>query len=256
MSAAQPLPGAQAPAARVRYELLNTLRGVCILSMVAYHACYDLANIKGLSMPWFHTRGAYWWQQSICWGFILLSGLCWHFSRNPLKRGLIVFAAGGLISLVTVLAMPGEAVWFGVLSLIGSAMLLMVPLEKLLRKIPAGWGLAVSLLLFFLLRNVPRGTLGFEGLILSPLPDWLYVTDWLAPLGFHTSAFVSSDYFALIPWLFLYLAGYFLWRVLERSPRVLAALRRGVPPLSFLGKHSLLIYLLHQPLLMGIFMLV
>ena len=67
--------------------------------------------------------------------------------------------------------------------------------------------------------------------------------------------FHSSDYFPLIPWMFLYLCGYFLWRAVGHRRRVMEKLKPGFAPLAFLGRHSLLIYLLHQPVLMGVFLL-
>ena len=63
-------------------------------------------------------------------------------------------------------------------------MLLMIPAERAVRRIPAGAGLAGSLVLFALLRNVNRGTLGFEGLILAELPAGLYRDPLTAYLGF------------------------------------------------------------------------
>lgn len=51
-----------------------------------------------------------------------------------------MFGCGWVVTLVTVLFMPEEQIWFGVLTLIGSCMLLMVPLEKLLRHVPVGVG--------------------------------------------------------------------------------------------------------------------
>ena len=150
-----------------RIAALDALRGLNLLSMIAYHICWDLVYLFGMDWSWYRGTGAYIWQQSICWTFILLSGFCWPMGRRPLRRGLTVFACGWIITLVTVIFMPDEQIWFGVLTLIGSCMLLLIPLERGLRYVPAGAGLAVSAALFALLRNVNRGTLGFEGLVLS-----------------------------------------------------------------------------------------
>ena len=57
----------------------------------------------------------------------LLSGYCWSLGRRHLRRGLTVFAAGALVSAVTLIAMPENAVRFGVLTLLGSASLLLIP---------------------------------------------------------------------------------------------------------------------------------
>nr|WP_326186133.1 heparan-alpha-glucosaminide N-acetyltransferase [uncultured Oscillibacter sp.] len=215
---------------------LDTLRGVTILSMIAYHACWDLVYLFGADWPWYHGTLAYIWQQSICWTFILLSGYCWPLGRRHLRRGLLAFGGGALVSAVTLLVMPEDGIFFGVLSLLGTAALVTIPLDPLLRRIPARAGLAGSFLLFLLLRDVNSGYLGFEGAHLLALPEGLYRNLFTACLGFPPAGFHSTDYFSLFPWIFLFLTGYFLYR-----------LRR----VSAMGRHSLVIYLLHQPLVYG-----
>lgn len=242
----------QTEAKRPHYDLLDTVRGLCILSMVAYHGMYDLVDIIGLGAPWYTGLPGYIWQQSICWTFILLSGMCWQLSRHHVKRGLLLVGCGAAITLVTGWVMPSQRILYGVLNLLGLSALLLIPLEKVFRKIPAWAGLAGALLLFALTRNVSRGSLGFEGLVLCPLPEWLYTTDLFAVVGFHSPSFWSTDYFPLLPWFFLFCAGYFLWSGLSKSSRAKELLQTGVRPLSFLGRHSLVIYLLHQPVLMGV----
>ena len=242
----------QTEAKRPHYDLLDTVRGLCILIMVAYHGMYDLVDIIGLGAPWYTGLPGYIWQQSICWTFILLSGMCWQLSRHHVKRGLLLVGCGAAITLVTWLVMPSQRILYGVLNLLGLSALLLIPLEKVFRKIPAWAGLAGALLLFALTRNVSRGSLGFEGLVLCPLPEWLYTTDLFAVVGFHSPSFWSTDYFPLLPWFFLFCAGYFLWSGLSKSSRVKELLQASVRPLSFLGRHSLVIYLLHQPVLMGV----
>lgn len=238
---------------RPHYGLLDTVRGVCILSMVAYHGMYDLVDIFGLPSAWYTGLPGYIWQQSICWTFILLSGMCWQLSRRHVKRGLLLVGCGAAITLITWLVMPSQRILYGVLNLLGLSALLLIPLDKVFRKIPAWAGLLGALLLFALTKNVARGSLGFEGLVLCRLPRWLYATDLLAVVGFPSPSFWSTDYFPLLPWFFLFCAGYFLWSLLDKSPRAKALLRPGLRPLSFLGRHSLVIYLAHQPALMAVF---
>ena len=241
---------------RPHYGLLDTVRGVCILSMAAYHGMYDLVDIFGLPSAWYTGLPGYIWQQSICWTFILLSGMCWQLSRHHVKRGLLLVGCGAAISLITWLAMPSQRILYGVLNLLGLSALLLIPLDKLFRKVPAWAGLGGALLLFALTKNVSRGSLGFEGLALCPLPEWLYATDLFAVAGFPSPGFWSTDYFPLLPWFFLFCAGYFLWGLLSQSERAKERLAPGVRPLSFLGRHSLIIYLAHQPVLMGVFLAV
>ncbi len=234
---------------------LDTLRGVTILSMTAYHACWDLVYIFGADWPWYHSAGAYLWQQSICWTFILLSGYCWSLGRHRLRRGLLAFGGGALVSLVTLLVMPEDPILFGVLTFLGSAALLLIPLERVLGRVPARAGLGGSFGLFLLLRDVNRGYLGFEGIRLAALPAWLYRDMGTAFLGFPPEDFASTDYFSLLPWLFLFLTGYFLYRALEGRERG-RVLEWSVPVVSAMGRHSLVIYLLHQPLVYGLLLAV
>lgn len=233
-----------------RYALLDALRGISLLSMIGYHATYDLVAIYGVRLPWYFDTPGYLWQQSICWSFILLSGVSWHFGRSPLRKGLIISACGLLITLATAVFMPSQLIIMGVLSFIGAATLLMIPVSRLLRNADPRLAAAVSAVLFFVSRNVSSGSLGFEGFILMQLPDLFYALPGGFILGFPPAGFYSSDYFAVIPWFFLFSFGHFLWRCIEPGSRVKAALRFNLPLLGVLGRRSLMIYLMHQPLIM------
>ena len=239
-----------------RLHLLDAFRGFLMINMIAYHGMWNLVYLFGVKAGWYAGTPKYLWQQFICWSFILLSGFCWCFSRNHLKRGLLVFGGGAVVSLVTCVLMPENRILFGVLTCIGSCMILMIPLEKLLKKVPAGLGLGMSAPLFFLLRNCPKGNLGFEDLVICDLPTSLYRNNLTAYLGFPQPGFFSTDYFSVLPWIFLFVAGYFLHRVLEDRKLNAKLFSRGnVPVLNWIGRHSLIVYLLHQPILYGLGML-
>ena len=190
---------------KVRLHLLDALRGFLLLHMIAFHGMWNLVYLFGIDVPWYTETPGYLWQQFICWSFILLSGFCWSMSRNHLKRGLLVFGGGAVVSLVTCLVMPESRILFGILTCIGSCVLLLIPLEKPLKKIPALWGAVLSFALFFLLRNCGDGSLGFERLVIAPLPEALYRNHLTAYLGFPQPGFFSADYFPLLPWFFLFL---------------------------------------------------
>lgn len=239
-----------------RLHLLDTLRGVMLLQMIAYHGLWNGVNLFGLRLDWYTGTPGYVWQQSICWSFLILSGFCWSMSRNHLRRGLMVFGGGALVTLVTCILMPENRIVFGILTCIGSCVLLLIPLEKLLRKVPNGVGLVCSGLLFAVLRNCGRGSLGFEGFVLAPLPGSLYRNLLTAYLGFPPGSFFSTDYFPLLPWLVLFVFGYFLYRAVARRGLLDRLFARGrVPVLGWIGRNSLLVYLLHQPVLYGVGML-
>lgn len=160
------------------------------------------------------------------------------------------FRGGVLVTAVTLLFMPEDRVVFGVLTLLGAAMLITGLLQPLLQKIPPAAGLAVSAVLFALTYHLDERWLGFGGLRLA-LPDAWYANYFTAFFGFLPFDFYSTDYFALLPWLFLFWAGYFLHFCMGRAR--MEPLRRSVcPALGWMGRHSLLLYLLHQPVIYGV----
>lgn len=217
-----------------RYALLDELRGLDLISMMCYHGLWDVVFLFGVQLPWYTRMPGHLWQQSICWVFILLSGFCLPLGHRPLRRGLIVSGAGVLVTAVT---------------LLGAAMLITGLLQPLLQKIPAWAGLVVSLLLFAATYHTQDGfwQLGPWQIL---LPGAWYANLFTAFFGFFPRGFFSTDYFPLLPWLFLFWAGYFLHFCMGRAR--MEPLRRSVcAPLGWLGRHSLVIYLLHQPVIYG-----
>lgn len=261
-----------------RLALLDSLRGLTLISMILFHACWDAVYLLGANWPWYGSRAAYIWQQSICWTFILLSGFCIPFSSKLLRRGLEVFGAGALVMAVTCIMLPEDRVVFGVLTLIGSCMLLMVPLRKVLDRDFRGETSAESTtvrkasgvncdailfivfaILFILFKDVNYGEIGTGMLhriipaipkLTIRIPEALYANLATAYLGFPPADFYSTDYFSLLPWSFLYLCGYELHWILKAAGVLDAPiLKKEIRPLAFMGRNSLVIYLLHQPVL-------
>lgn len=241
-----------------RLGTLDSVRGITLISMILYHFCWDLKFIAGFDMPWYSSYGAFLWQQSICWTFIILSGFCMGLSKRPLKRGIIISLAGIIITAVTFFVMGDEAVIFGVLTLIGAAMIITALMENVLSRIPPEIGLAAALILFAVTRYLKDGYIGLFRLRLMDIPVFLYRNYLTAFIGLPQAFFRSSDYFPLIPWIFLFWAGYFLFGIIRKR----ALLKRGskwpeafyinIPGAAFMGRHSLEIYMLHQAVLYGI----
>lgn len=244
----------------MRYQLLDTLRGFSLVSMVLFHACWDMVYLFGYDWPWYKGTPGYLWQQSICWMFILISGFCMGLKQEgralwrDCKRGLVVLVAGILITIATLLFSPQTKIIFGVLFFLGISMILTAMLRPQLRKIPPFIGMLCVGVLFFVLRNINDGNLGFEGIVLCPLPNFLYEQGLLATFfGFQDKNFFSTDYFSLIPWYFLFLVGYFLCRCfLEKksSATLPEFFKKGIPVFKIIGQHSLPVYLLHQPVIL------
>ena len=224
---------------------LDAFRGLCILGMVLVHLVYDLTVLYGL-IQWQPPEGFRFLQQ---WGgviFFLLSGISATLGRHSVRRGLIVLGCGLVVSTVTFgmvhlgLAGNGMQIYFGVLHCLGCCMILWGVLKKL-----PGWLLAVL--------AAGMLALGFWFLFL-PGVDF----PWLMPLGLSWKGFVSSDYFPLLPYLGFFLAGALLGRTLYKNkctllPRV-DPRSPAIGLLTFCGRHSLWIYMLHQPVLAGVCM--
>lgn len=236
-----------------RQVWLDTWRGLAVVHMVAYHILWDMVYLFGWHIPWFETEAAFYWEQWIAWSFIFISGFCAVRSRHLFWRGLEIFAMGIAITVVT-LSVGGDAViWFGILSLFGSAMVLTAAAGKCLRKCPPTPGLFAAACLFFASYTLPRGffQLGFMELA---LPAHWYSGLLASFLGMKDPAFYSADYFPLFPWVFLFWAGYMAGRLVEQR-RLHITLCEKEPLFSRIGRRALPVYLLHQPVAYGLLLL-
>lgn len=232
----------------MRYEKIDSFRGFVLINMIAYHILWDAVYMYGFKLDWYRSSIGYIWQQSICWSFILLSGFCWSMGKRRLRRGVIVFISGVLVSIVTLLVMPQQRVIFGVLTLIGSAMLLMIVLEKALMYVPQIQGAIVSFFLFLTTKNMAEGYIGVKDVAQFTLPTKLYANMFTTYLGFPEKGFYSTDYFPLFPWLFLFITGYFLYRIIYGGSLLEKLRKTKLSHMAVLGRWSLLIYLVHQPI--------
>ena len=218
---------------------LDALRGICILGMVAVHGIYDLGS------PRLTGSAAYILVKD--WGgvlFLLLSGICVTLGNHWLRRGITVFACGMVCTAVTWgiyalgLAPKSIVIVFGVLHCLGLCMVLW----SVTGKLPL-WGLTAL-----------GAAAAAAGLM---LPPGIPVTfPWLIPLGLPPEDFASADYFPLLPNLGFFLLGAALGRSCYRGKRSLLPNALGESaPIRFLcacGRHSLTVYLLHQPVILGL----
>ena len=238
-----------------RYRLIDALRGLALVNMLVFHFLYDCFMVYGFDTRWALYPGVVVWERYICVSFIVISGISLNFSRHAYRRGLIVNACGLLITLVTALVMPEQIIIFGILNLIGCSMILTQTARKLLDKINPFVVAAVSFILFAFFYGVSEQYLGFFNLRLLDLPDSLYRANYFAAFGIHNSDFFSTDYFPLFAWFFLFVFGFFLWRVFC-ALRWEKVFKINIPVLGFIGKYTLWIYMIHQPVLMGICFLI
>lgn len=231
-----------------RIGLVDEVRGLALVGMVVFHAIYDLSVI--------HIRIPAWlvWVLSTSGlgiaTFVFISGAVCHLSRNNLRRGTTCLAAALGVSLVTYALMPDQIIAFGVLHCLGICMLLFPLLRPVLRCMSPSRGILLSIALFLMTNRVPEGRIGLPWLFSMELPRQWYQPGFLFPLGFRNADFVSIDYCPLLPWAFMFLAGSFFGipLVQKRLPPAVYATRSR--SLAFIGRHSLFVYLVHQPLIL------
>lgn len=229
---------------KARIWELDAFRGLCVMGMIVVHFVYDIVYLYGL-VDWQLPAAFLFLQQ---WGgvlFLLLSGICVTLGSRSIRRGLIVFAAGLLVTAVTIVMHrffsfdESVLIQFGVLHCLGICMLLW----PVFRKLP-WWVLVIA-----------GGVLAALGFYVSgirvPFP-------WLIPLGLRPEGFLAADYFPLLPNLGFFLLGAAIGRTAyKQKVSLLPDISHSLPirVLSFFGRQSLLIYLLHQPILSGILFL-
>lgn len=240
----QTIPPISHTKAHTRYLFLDELRGFSLLSMILFHLCWNIDNLLHVELTWYHTIGAQIWQFSICAVFLLLSGLCIHFTRHFARHLTTLAVSALLITTVTWFTGPHTLVVFGILHCMTLCFICYLLLRPILRCVPTSLGLLICIFLFCFTYAVPHQYIGF-GFFRIPLPKEWYASYWLSLLGLLSPDFYSSDYFPIFPNLFLFLTGYFLGRL--HLPDWMQ--KPHCRPLSWLGQHSLMVYLLHQPIL-------
>ena len=225
-----------------RIPLVDAMRGAAIVAMVIYHLAWDLSYFGFVAVNVQVDRGWTIFARSIAGTFMLLVGvslvLAHHGGFQPrpfLHRLAVVLAAAALVTLVTWYLFPTSFVFFGILHAIAVSSVLALPFLRLpLTLVVVGGAFALAA----------------PSLLAGPVFDapWLW---WLGLMSFTPT---SNDYVPIFPWFGLVLAGTVATRLLLRLTARQDRLHWSSPPfkpLVWIGRHSLVIYLLHQPALFG-----
>lgn len=227
-----------------RYLSIDALRGFAIVLMIAYHASFDL-NYHGLIHQDFNNS-AFWLvaRAGIVSLFLLLVGISLVLNAQRAntasfwRRQAKLLAACIAVSLGSYMMFPQSFIFFGILHFILLASLsgrLFVRFHYL--------NLAGALLI------LPAGVFCSNPLFDAPALQWL---------GFMTYKPFTEDYVPFFPWFGVVLAGIFMGRLMIAKSAWFTGHQPGswARPLALAGRHSLAIYLLHQPVLLGILSMV
>ena len=218
---------------------LDALRGLALLGMMGIHFVYDLVDLFGV-WNWQQPAWYLFFKNNYGAVFFLISGISVTLGSHPMKRGAQVFLCGFLCTGVTLgmyllgFAGKGIIIYMGVLQCLGLCMMLWPLFRRCLDRGLVALGLAMMIAGWYLRTQA--------------FPFWL-----LTPLGFAPYGFTSSDYFPLLPNFGYFLLGAVVGKRAYAGRKSLFP--RETPPLGlfrWLGRHSLMIYLLHQPVLAAI----
>lgn len=217
---------------------LDFLRGLCIPGMILIHLIYDAVDLYGF-VQWPYPAWYAGFKGNYGAVFLLISGVSVTLGRRSIRRGVTVFLGGMCCTAVTAgmylmgMAGRGIIIYFGVLHCLGVCMMLW----PVFRKLPV-WSLAFI-----------GAALLMAGLLLR---GQRFDFQWGLILGFTPKGFSSSDYFPLMPSLGYFLLGAAFGKQFYRERRSLLPHVRQNGFIRFFrwcGRHSLMIYLLHQPVL-------
>lgn len=242
-SAAGENPGRDGAACAWRLDILDVARGFALLAMALYHALWDIGFLRLTATNLALGPSGRLAARLIAGSFLFLVGVSLVLAhgrgvrwRAFLRRLGLISAAAGAITVATRFAFPDSYIFFGILHCIAVASLAALPFLRApaaVTALAAGAALAAPLL----------------------LRDPLFDAPFLLWTGLGTVTPVTNDYVPLFPWFGSVLAGIAAaraalpslqgrlarWRAKGRSARALACA----------GRHSLLVYLIHQPLLLA-----
>lgn len=235
-----------------RIHLLDELRGLAVFCMIFYHAFFTVGHFFNAAwaislMQFFMPAEPY-----FAGLFIAISGMACNLSHSNLERGVKLGIVALGVTLATYFFTPNEIINFGILHMLSVCMILYGLIGKYLKVLPIWAGMLFNILLFIFTLHIQKGTMGIPFVFTWNVPQTWYTTKVLFMFGLPNKEFLSSDYFPLIPWLFLFFTGTFFGRLIPQKKFPKWTAKKHIPPLAFIGRHALIIYIFHQPIIFGI----
>ncbi|MDK2801767.1 MAG: DUF1624 domain-containing protein [Oscillospiraceae bacterium] len=238
-----------------RIFLIDQIRGFTLIIMILYHAFYDIIFIFNLDRNFLFLPFINIIPDIIGGTFIFISGFSCQLSKNNFKRGFITLFLGISITAVTYVFIPQQVITFGILHFLGFSMIIYSILKKFVNRINFFIAFPILIFLFISTYNISSGLIGIENFFSFKVPLYLSENPFLFPFGFISNTFSSSDYYPVFPWIFIFFFGaHFAKQMLSKTvPKFMY--KRPLPILSKISSYSIVIYIIHQPILFGFFYL-
>lgn len=233
-----------------RFIWLDELRGVALISMLIYHIIFQSTVVGCIGTDILYRPVSIFFQLVAQILFISIAGISTYISRNNLKRGIKILSCAIVITVVTYVVMPENRILFGILHFLGTMMILYWLILYRLTYLPAIPMIGINGILFFILHFTRIGDKIY--IFLQGSLQSIIARKWLRFLGLPDANFVSSDYFPIFPWIFLFLFGVFLGKYIKENEEKFLIDREPIFWLSFVGRYTLFIYMIHIPIIWGI----
>lgn len=218
-----------------RFAELDFIRGLCLLVMIICHLAWDLHHYYGY--PSYYSDGWLYWSFVVLAPiFMVLAGISSSFTRSHQKRAFRVLFFAMVITLFTFFYDRNQMIMFGILHFMGVNMLLYPYYRKLNPWLLTG----IALIIISLGRFVANIDMH---------------TDVLFPLGLRSASYRSFDYFPMIPYAGFFMIGTVLGPILYPDRKSRVAINIPPNPISYMGQHSLTVYMIHQPVLITLLFL-
>lgn len=235
-----------------RIYIIDEIRGTAVIAMVVYHFLFSAGYVFRYVTAWNIFKSIRFIEPIIAVTFVFLSGVCTKLSRSNLKRGAVLFAIALAVNVVTEIFVPSIAIRFGVINLLSVCMILYGVFEDILKKVNPILGMLLSFAAFMLTWGLNYRYIGLFAYKLFDIPDILYQTDFLFPLGFRNETFRSGDYFPMFPWVFMFTLGANFTELFDGKALPETFYKKHSRVLSKAGKYSLIIYMVHQPVIFAV----
>lgn len=235
-----------------RVHVLDTIRGGIIIVMVIYHLLFDLYDMFGVNLWWMNSLAMNTVRDIGAGMLIMLAGVSCRLSRSNVKRGIKTLLFALVLSLITYIFIPYNFIFMGILHFMGTMMLLYGLVGEWLNKIPRIAGFVLFFAIFMFVYPVNEGILGIRGLCEIQVPDEWKTSVFTYILGFGGGEYNSADYFSFLPWGPLFLAGTYLGNYVKEGKLWPGMYKDVCKPITWLGRHTLIIYMVHQPVIYGV----